>query len=134
MSKTTDSITSEKTTKVSVGSATFYNEKKNSPAPMRPTKTPPKFLEVFRLKHRLKKARRTFRILRSRARTAHCIRQPSTKSPCRRKTNDSNTYSSMENYGRFRKAETSYSRSCPKYPIFGSAIAGQLSGIRHLIR
>jgi|JI6StandDraft_1071083.scaffolds.fasta_scaffold39524_3 hypothetical protein len=46
MSKTTDSINSEKMAKMPVGSATFYNEKKSSPAPLRPTKTPPKFYEV----------------------------------------------------------------------------------------
>lgn len=35
--------------KMPVGSATFYNEKKSSPAPVRPTKTPPKFYEVKKL-------------------------------------------------------------------------------------
>lgn len=49
MSKTTDSINSEKSTKMPVGSATFYNDKKASPIPMRPTKTPPKFYEVRRM-------------------------------------------------------------------------------------
>jgi hypothetical protein len=47
MSKTTDSISSDKITKVSIGSATFYNDKKGSPVPLLSTKTPPKLYDVF---------------------------------------------------------------------------------------
>ena len=54
MSKTTDNIGSEKINKVSIGSSTFYNDKKNPSVP-RHNKTPPKLYDVIVFDNEVKK-------------------------------------------------------------------------------